>query len=153
MKRIFSLLLCFTILGCALNLSAQQNTTNDAWLKYNAEKKSEALSGILEACIPLVGHAYVGDVKRGFVPAAVSVGGLALAIIAPFSGSEGSIVALGSIGWLAYLGGRVWGVVSAINTANDYNANLRNKLNLSLQPINDPQMGTLGYGLALTVNF
>jgi len=149
MKRIFSLLLCFTILGCALNLSAQQNTTNDAWLKYNAEKKSEPLSGILEACIPLVGHAYAGDVKRGFVPAGVSLGGLALSIIGVFSNSIAAVY----LCWTAYFGGRVWGVVSAINTANDYNANLRNKLNLSLQPINDPQMGTLGYGLALTVNF
>lgn len=148
MEKICTLVVGFMILSCALNLSAQQSNTNDAWQRYNAEKKSEIAAVLLEE-IPLLGHAYAGDIKRGYVPAAVSGGGIAIYIVGA-AADNGYIAVLGG---LIYAGSRIWGMISAYNTAKDYNSNLKNKLNLSLQPINDPFRGTMGYSVALTVNF
>lgn len=130
------------------NLLAQQNTSNEAWLKYNADKKSEFAAGALEFLIPVVGHAYAGDAGRGVIPAVVSVGG----IIVLVAGASDLNAGVATVGYLAYLGGRIWGIVSAVNTAEDYNTNLKSKLNLSFNSMKFPQ-GKTGYGITLSLSF
>lgn len=108
----------------------EPRSSQDAWAAYNAEKKEEFAAAGLEALIPVVGHAYVGDARRGLLPLAVSGGGLALLII----GAGDVDTSLMSIGWLTYLGGRVWGVVSALEAAKEHNAAIRTRLRLSVAP-------------------
>lgn len=153
-----SLLWVFVLLSCfSLNLFAQQRDSRDAWAKYEAEKKSELLAGGLEALIPIVGHAYVGDAKRGVVPALVSAGGIALLLIGSTATLESGGTLTGyatviTLGYLVYLGGRIWGVVSAVNAAQEYNSNLKRKLNLSFNTMKFSQ-GKVGYGVTLSLNF
>ena len=142
MKKAFLLFIFITFLSA--DLFAQSST--DAWTKYNAEKKSELAAGVLEWLIPVVGHAYASDAERGLLPAGVSVGGLVLIFA---SGGESGLI---TVGLLGYLVGRIWGIVSAVQTAEDFNNNLKSKLNLSLKPMKFPNE-TVGYGVTLSVNF
>ncbi len=143
MKR--ALLFFALIAFLSANLFAQ--ATTDAWVKYEAEKKSEFGAGALEFLIPVVGHAYAGDAGRGVVPAIVSVGGIVVLV----AGASDLDATIATLGYLAYLGGRIWGIVSAVNTAEDYNANLKSKLNLSFQGMKFPQ-GKTGYGFTLSLS-
>ena len=144
MKKAFLFIVIISFLST--NLFAQSNS--DAWLKYNAEKKSEFAAGALEFLIPVVGHAYAGDAGRGVVPALVSAGGLVIMI----AGASDVNAGIMGIGYIAYLGGRIWGIVSAVQTAEDFNNNLKSKLNLSFRPMKFPNE-TMGYGVTLTLNF
>ncbi|MHB8931074.1 MAG: hypothetical protein ACYC5R_10815 [Melioribacteraceae bacterium] len=148
MKKYFSFLLFVVLFSYSSNLFAQQSSSNDAWLKYNADKKSEFAAGALEFLIPVVGHAYAGDAGRGVIPAVVSVGGLVVLVV----GASDLNAGVATVGYLAYLGGRIWGIVSAVNTAEDYNSNLKSKLNLSFNSMKFPQ-GKTGYGLTISFNF
>jgi hypothetical protein len=148
MKKYFSFLLFVVLFSYSSNLFAQQSSSNDAWLKYNADKKSEFAAGALEFLIPVVGHAYAGDAGRGVIPAVVSVGGLVVLVVGASDINAGVV----TVGYLAYLGGRIWGIVSAVNTAEDYNSNLKSKLNLSFNSMEFPQ-GKTGYGLTISFNF
>jgi hypothetical protein len=92
-----------------------------------ADRKSEGVAVLLEALVPVLGHAYAGDARRGVVPLVVSAGGIALMIVGvasatsdPFDNAS-SGVALVGMGALAYTAGRIWGMVSAYQTAVDYN--------------------------------
>ena len=142
-----------TILTCVLCLQVTvprplegQAAEGDALARYSVEKKSEFAAAGLEALVPIVGHAYAGDAKAGLVPLAVSVGGLVVIVVGVSratscireefglcsefgSGGGGLILA----GFAAYLGGRVWGIVSALNLAKDHNTALRERLQLSFQ--------------------
>ncbi len=135
------------IILVSVSSARQGQDQSQAWNKYQAEKKSELTAGVLEFLIPVVGHAYAGNAGKGVVPAVVSVGGLVVAIVG--AGNLDYTIAL--LGYLGYLGGRIWGIVSAVQTADDYNMNLKRKLNLSFQP--NYQNGKLGMGMTLTLNF
>jgi len=148
MKKYLSFLFFVLLFSYSSNLFAQQSSSNEAWMKYNADKKSEFAAGALEFLIPVVGHAYAGDAGRGVIPAVVSVGGLVVLV----AGASDLNAGVAAFGYLAYLGGRIWGIVSAVNTAEDYNANLKSKLNLSFNSMKFPQ-GKTGYGLTLSFNF
>lgn len=136
---------CF-IIAFFISINSFAQSSTDAWTKYNAEKKSELTAGVLEWLIPVVGHAYAGDAERGLLPAGVSVGGLVLIFA---SGGESGLITAGLLG---YLVGRIWGIVSAVQTGEDFNNNLKSKLNLSLKPMKFPNE-TVGYGFTLSVNF
>ena len=56
---------------------AQENPDSTALLLYRAQKKSEWGAWALEGLLPIVGHAYAGDAKRGVLPGVVALGGLA----------------------------------------------------------------------------
>ncbi len=98
-----------------------------------AGRKSAFAAGALEWFIPLVGHAYAGDVRAGLLPGAVRVGGFAMMVVGAGlfaadiaeggddSGGGGLIVG----GLLATAAGTIWGTVSAVSTANRHNARLR----------------------------
>lgn len=128
-------------------LLAQQSTSNEQLLKYNADKKSEFAAGALEFLIPVVGHAYAGNAGRGVMPAVVSVGGLVVLI----AGASDLDVTIASLGYIAYLTGRIWGIVSAVNTAENYNTNLKSKLNISFNTMKLPQ-GKECYGITLSLS-
>lgn len=157
MKKYLTYLLFVFLLSYSSNLFAQQ--TGDAWLKYNADKKSELTAGLLEVLIPIVGHAYAGNAGKGVIPLVVSVGGIAL-MVAGASKEETSLLTgdvsteTGMIigGAALYLVGRIWGVVSAVGTASNYNDKLKSKLNLSFNGMKLPQNKT-AFGLTLTYNF
>lgn len=104
----------------------------------------------LEIVLPILGHAYAGNAKRGLLPNAVSLGGfigLAARIdIDPF-GSSSEAEAIDYVLLGAFLGGRVWAIVSAARTANDHNQSASSgNANLSLSPTPD---GRLGVGMNL----
>jgi hypothetical protein len=144
MRSLLSIIIVLTVLFVSVNSFAQ--TSSDAWSKYNSDKKSELTAGVLEWLIPIVGHAYAEDAERGLLPAGVSVGGLVLIFA---SGGETGLL---TVGLLGYLIGRIWGIVSAVETASDFNSNLKTKLNITLKPMKFPNE-TVGYGATLSVNF
>ena len=128
-------MLWLILIGIGANQAIAQSalkpgSNEEAWAVYNAEKKEEFAAAGLEALIPILGHAYVGDARRGLLPRAVSGGGLALVIV----GAGEIDTSLMSMGWLTYLGGRVWGVVSALEAARDHNIAVRTRLKLSVAP-------------------
>lgn len=157
---IIGALLMLVGLCLAPMISAQQRSASnnaDAWARYNAEKKDEIVAAALEWVVPVVGHAYAGDVHRGLIPLAVSGGGLVLTVIGlsaqscdyydAYCGPNGALV---GIGLLTYLGGRVWGVVSAYGAAQDFNAALRQRLNLSAQLGREPGSVELTVGIPIS---
>ena len=91
--------------------------------------RSEFLAELLEALVPLAGHAYAGDWTRGVFPTMVRVAGGAVAIahhdfcILWCSTDDGDIRWF-TAGAAVYLGGTLWGVVSARRTVRDRNASL-----------------------------
>ncbi|MBM3712835.1 MAG: hypothetical protein FJW56_05300 [Actinobacteria bacterium] len=144
MRNLLSIITVLTFLFISVNSFAQ--TSTDPWTKFNAEKKSELTAGILEWLIPVVGHAYAEDAGRGLIPAGVSVGGLVLIFA---SGGETGLV---TVGLLGYLIGRVWGIVSAVETASDFNNNLKSKLNLTLKPMKFPN-NNFGYAISISLAY
>ena len=77
--------------------SAQDNNS-----LYQVEKKSEFGAVGLELVLPVLGHAYAGDARRGLVPGLVSVAGLVVML----TGAGDLDTGMMTIGYLAYLGGR-----------------------------------------------
>jgi len=97
-----------------------------------ASMRSPVLALVLEAppVPPLLGHWYAGDVERGLLPLAVSLGGLGLGIMchdflgssAGCSDAQETIVTLGL---LTFVGGWIWRMASAYRTASDRNQAIR----------------------------
>lgn len=133
----------------------------DPALVYLAEKKEAWVAVAAEWFLPIVGHAYAGDAKRGLLPAAVTVGGFGLVIAGVDQSLDGLFTddnegqTLAILGLTAIVGGRIWGIVSAGKTAGDTNRALRERLgldseDLSLTPVITPLGGSrFGVGLAL----
>lgn len=107
-------------LAAPVHLTAQET---DARLQYEAAKKSEPVAAALEAMLPVLGHAYAGDARRGLKSAVVSTAGLVAVFV-----TDNLTVA--RIGVLAYVGGRAWGIYSAYGTAMDANRALRERLGI-----------------------
>ena len=99
--------------------------------------KSAVLAGVLEWLVPTVGFAYAGDWKRGLPPAAVTLAGVVL-FAATFEFhifSESECNGTCTIGLLMAAGGRIWGIIDAVDTAKDFNRALaQNGLELGLMP-------------------
>lgn len=149
MHRSWTFVLALLAVGFLLTapVLTAQDAGGDAntWARYNAEKKGEAQAAVIEAFIPILGHSYAGNTSKGYLPAAVSVGGL----VVMFAGSADLDAGMISLGYLGYLGGRVWGIVSAYQTAQDTNLALRQRLNLSITPRIDTN--SLGFALSVPV--
>jgi len=127
----------FLVLLCTSSSLAQQRDT---------EEKNEFAAAGLEFVVPVLGHAYVGDPREGLPPALVSAGGLTLAIIGTQVGCEdeflGECINEGNVGlmWagiLGYVGGRIWGIVSAMELAQEHNAQLRRRGSVAIYPARD----------------
>ena len=144
----------------ALAAAPARGQETDAQLTYNAEKKGVWTAVALERFLPIVGHAYAGDAKRGIVPLAVTMGGVVMAgaglvknVVEARSDEESVLVFLG-VGIATV--GRLWGIVSAGELASDANRALRERLGLdagldfSLAPAVVPD-GRARFRAAITV--
>ena len=94
--------------------------------------RSPVLAAVLEAppWIPLLGHWYAGDVKRGILPGVVRMGGLSVAmgtaVECLFSCSDTANF-VGGAGFGVFLSGWIWGMASAYRTASDRNQAIRTR--------------------------
>ena len=108
--------------------------------------KSGAVAAGLEIVLPILGHGYAGNARRGILPAVLRVGG----VVAFYSQVEDGFVPSNGVvygGLAAVIGGTIWGIVSAVRTANDYNRSLSSdNASLTLLPTPD---GGLGVGMAV----
>ena len=113
--------------------------------------------------VPFVGHAYAGDVGAGLLPGVVRIGGLGLAFVGAgifaedvLAGVvEGEVTESGGLGLtaaglLAYTVGTIWGTVSAVSTANRYNARLQESggfenVGLTVRPTRDGVLVGVGW--------
>lgn len=154
-------LLTFVLTAALILLvpAAAHAQQSDALAQYELEKKNEFAAGALEWLIPIVGHHYAGDARAGLVPAAVSGGGLVGVIFGATLKSDcfgvddlcqgnGTVMALG---WVTYLGGRVWGIVSALDVAKEFNRNLADRLGVGLDDVDlvlTPAQGRVSVGLS-----
>ena len=90
---------------------------------YIYDQKSLHVAAGLELFLPIFGHAYAGNAVKGILPAAISLGGAVT--VATSLDEDGEIEedkeTRAGIGAIFVLASRVWGVWSAVKTANDYN--------------------------------
>ncbi len=135
----------------------------DALVQYELEKKNELAAGALEWLIPIVGHHYAGDARAGFAPAAVSGAGIVGVILGGTIKSDcvvgggievcqrgnGTIVTLG---WMTYLGGRVWGILSALDVAREFNRDLADRLGIGLDDV-DLSLAASPTGVSVGLSF
>lgn len=162
MKR-FTLSLAALVTFFAAPVHAQEadQSESDPALVYLAEKKEAWIAVAAEWFVPIVGHAYAGDTKRGLLPAAVTVAGLGLVVAGVDQSLDGLFTddnegqALAIVGLTAIVGGRIWGIVSAGKTAGDTNRALRERLGLdaeglSLAPVITP-LGGARFGVGIAV--
>lgn len=108
------------------------------------ERKNPYVAAGLEFLLPILGHAYAGNAKRGILPTVVFVGGFVgmVARIDIFAEAD----ALDYLLLGAFVGGRIWGIASAAMTANEHNRSLSStNADLALLPTPD---GRLGVGVA-----
>ena len=121
----------------------------EALAQYELQKKNEAAAAGLEALLPILGHYYAGDAKAGLGPAALSYGGfVGFLVIAVRSDNS----TFGGLAWLSYLGGRIWGVVSALDEAREFNRDLADRLGVVLDDVDlvvSPIPGGVSVGLSL----
>ena len=127
----------------------QPMPTPPLFVQENQGRKDPFVAAGLEIVLPVLGHAYAGNAKRGILPNAVSVGGfvgmVARIDVDIFGSSEPET--LDYVLLAAFLGGRVWAIVSAARTANDHNRSLSSgNANFSLFPTPD---GRIGVGMNL----
>ena len=113
-------------------------------------EKSVGAAVALEWLIPIAGHAYAGDWKRGILPTVPRLGGLVLAIDQYESRSIGFSLSgcndLSAFGLIAATVGSVWAYVSAAHTARDFNESLPTTASPSLKVDRDG----LSLGILLT---
>jgi len=111
-------------------VAAQEN--QDTIDLIQASMRSPALAIVLEAppVPPLLGHWYAGDVKRGLLPVAVSLGGLGLGMmchdfVGSSAGCSDAQETIATLGLLTFVGGWIWRMASAYRTASDRNQAIR----------------------------
>ncbi|MYG80289.1 MAG: hypothetical protein F4187_00270 [Gemmatimonadetes bacterium] len=127
MNRCTALVLATVLSAIAVGpVAAQFPADDDEALPLRSVWRAE----ILELLVPLAGHAYAGDLSRGAFPTFVRLAGGAVAFAHRdfcilWCDSDDGDLRWFSAGVAGYLGGTVWGVVSARRTARDTNEALR----------------------------
>ena len=107
----------------------------------------------MELVVPVLGHAYAGDAKRGIAPAVVHVAGYGLIgygvsrafdclLCGSGSGNDNTDGIIIVTGVAAAVVGKVWGLVSIASTVRDRNASL------VVEPTPNGQ-----FGVGIKVNF
>ena len=101
--------------------------------------KHEGLAFYLELAVPVLGHVYAGDAIRGVVPAVVGLGGVGMivagdSLLDSATGWDEFLEAgaLWILGIAAAVGGKIWGLASAVDTARDHNRQLRQPVSPTL---------------------
>ena len=99
--------------------------------------KSKAVAVGLEIVVPILGHGYAGDAKKGILPALVTFGGY-VAIATTLDeddeikeGKEGVALA----GAAAVLAGRVWALVQVSKMVDEHNKSL------TIEPVEKGRLG------------
>lgn len=95
-------------------------------------ERSGVAAGVFEYLIPTVGHAYAGKWSRGVVPAAVRITGALMFLESMEDGDDDET--LGSVGLLMALGGTVWSIWSAVDTAKGFNKGQLTRTSLIVTP-------------------
>ena len=150
MIRLRSLLVVIFLAGVGVSSAwAQDTLSTPARLlrEYEAQKKSPVLAGVLEYSFPFAGYAYAGNFRGGLWPAALFMGGFALATPCLFNDLEPcseDAQRSALTGLVLILASRVWGITGAAHTANDHNRALRQRL--QIEPARAPD------GLALRIS-
>ena len=99
--------------------------------------KSKAIAVGLEIVLPILGHGYAGDAKKGILPALVTLGGyITIATTLDDDGEiksdkEGVALAGGAVA----LAGRVWALVRVSNMVEEHNKRL------SVKPMDKGRVG------------
>lgn len=101
----------------------QRRWSDRQWREYERYEKSEFAAAGLEWIIPMLGYAYVDKATAGLTPALVSLGGLTVMFFGAYTGDTGN-AALVWGGFVGYVGGRIWGIVNALEYADSYNREL-----------------------------
>ncbi|MGQ0812932.1 MAG: hypothetical protein ACT4O1_00510 [Gemmatimonadota bacterium] len=167
MKRFSSTLLLVMVLMAAVTSSrveAQQKAANEtsALMQYQMMKKDVGVPVVLALIVPIAGCSSAGDAKPCYVPAAVRGGGLLLMVLgiaeaADYQDGSGKMM----LGSLAYTAGTIWEAVTAYQTVEKHNAELRKNLGIaSAEPFVAPvrldgaggQKTGLAVGVRLAVN-
>ncbi|MCY4399128.1 MAG: hypothetical protein OXE96_07310 [Gemmatimonadetes bacterium] len=92
--------------------------------------KEPVIALAIELFVPVLGHAYAGDAKRGIAPAVVHVAGVGLVIHAlnenlnNLFNSEKDSRNVAIVGLAAFAVGKAWGLVSVASTVGERNASL-----------------------------
>ena len=102
-------------------------------------EKSAFAAGALEYLIPTVGYAYAGNWSRGILPNLVRVGGLALVVSQQLTvfGEPPPCEGRCTVGLVMALGGTVWAIVDAVNTAKRENQRRRAAAGVVIVPTLD----------------
>lgn len=98
-------------------------------------QKDPIIAFALETIVPVLGHAYAGDARRGIAPAVVHVAGYGLIgygvsrafdclLFCSSSTNDNTDGLIISAGVAAAVVGKVWGLVSVTSTVRDRNASL-----------------------------
>ena len=118
MKRVR--LLSLLLLAAALHPAATRAQTAEADSVAPPRKSAAAAAG-LEYLVPTLGHAYAGSWTRGLPPAALMFAGAAIAIEGSDGcGESGCEAFAAGLGMVAV--GKIWGIFSAMRTAQARNA-------------------------------
>lgn len=121
-----SILLALGVVACAvLPCAARSAHAQEAQPLAAAQptERSPLAAAALETLVPVLGHIYAGDWRRGISPALVYAGGVAAFAYAYNECTDCEFLLIG--GAVAWLGGRVWGIVSAARTAQERNERVR----------------------------
>ncbi len=93
--------------------------------------KDPIIAFAIEMFVPVLGHAYAGDAKRGIAPAVVQVAGFGLVLYGVneeldnlFGSSDGDARPLIYVGLASVAVGKFWGLVSVAKTVRERNASL-----------------------------
>ena len=99
--------------------------------------KSKAVAVGLEILVPILGHGYAGDAKKGIIPALVTLGGYVA--IATTLDEDGEIKTdkegTAAIGAVVALAGRAWALVQVSKMVEAHNKRL------SVQPMEKGRIG------------
>jgi hypothetical protein len=110
---------------------------------------SPVVAGVFEYFVPLAGHAYAGDVRRGLWPLALTAAGVGVMIWD--TGRCDSNLGCGYLlhGAALTVAGRLWGVQSAVSTALRRNrrAEGRSRFRVGVAPLVAPR------GLQVSIGF
>ena len=99
--------------------------------------KSKAVAVGLEIVVPILGHGYAGNAKKGILPAIATLGGyVAIATTLDEDGEiKGDKEGTAALGAVAVLAGRVWALVQVSQMVEDHNKRL------SVQPMDQGRVG------------
>ena len=126
-----------TIVLLATPVLAQQAPTAAMTSTPMEYPKSKAIAVGLEIVVPILGHGYAGDAKKGILPAIVTLGGyIAIGTTLDDEGEiKGDKEGTAALGAVAVLAGRAWALVQVSKMVDAHNKNL------TVKPLESDRLG------------